>query len=316
MNKQELVLKLNKWKFKAIKNSPSIFMYAGAAGVIVAGVMACKATLKLDAVTKEQREKIVEIKETRDDETVTDYTEKEARQDLAVMYGSMAIDIAKLYAPSVILGGLSLAAMIQSHNILNRRNAALAAALTTATETFNRYRKNVVERYGEEVDKEMRFGIKKEKVTEKDENGKNVKKTVDVVDPINNASEYARYFNESCGAWVEDPELNKMFLLSQQQYANDKLQAQGYLFLNDVYKMLGFEDSKAGQIVGWRYDLNNPTGDNYVDFGLHDVNVRGYRDDITNDTISEERMDFYNEFVPCVLLDFNVDGNIWETMGE
>ena len=80
--------------------------------------------------------------------------------------------------------------------------------------------------------------------------------------------------------------------------------------------MLGFEDSKAGQIVGWRYDLDNPTGDNYVDFGLHDVNIRGYRDDITNDTISEERMDFYNEFVPCVLLDFNVDGNIWETMGE
>ena len=100
MNKQELVLKLNKWKFKTIKNSPSIFMYAGAAGVIVAGVMACKATLKLDAVTKEQREKIVEIKETRDDETVTDYTDKEARQDLAVMYGSMAIDIAKLYVPS------------------------------------------------------------------------------------------------------------------------------------------------------------------------------------------------------------------------
>lgn len=316
MNKQEIMLKLNKCKFKAIKNSPSIFMYAGAAGVIVAGVMACKATLKLDEVTKEQREKIVEIKETRDDETVTDYNEKEARQDLAVMYSSMGLSIAKLYVPSVILGGLSLAAMIQSHNILNRRNAALAAALTTATETFNRYRKNVVERYGEEVDKEMRYGIKKEKVTVKDENGKNKKETIDVVVPMNTASEYARYFNESCGGWVEDPALNKMFLLSQQQYANDKLQAQGYLFLNDVYEMLGFEPSKAGQIVGWRYDLNNPTGDNYVDFGLHDVNIKTYRNDITNDTISEERMDFINEFVPCVLLDFNVDGNIWQTMGE
>ena len=316
MNKQELVLKLNKIKFKAIKNSASIFMFAGAVGVVVAGVMACKATLKLDEVTKEQKEKIVEIKETRDDESVTDYTDKEARQDLAVMYGSMAISVAKLYAPSIVLGGLSLAAMIQSHNILNRRNAALAAALTTATETFNRYRKNVVERYGEEVDKEMRFGIKKEKVTEKDENGKNIKKTIDVMEGMNTASEYARYFNESCSAWSSDPELNKMFLLSQQQYANDKLQAQGYLFLNDVYKMLGFEDSKAGQIVGWRYDLNNPTGDNYVDFGLHDVNIREYRNEMTNDTIGEERMDFYNEFIPSVLLDFNVDGNIWETMGE
>ena len=294
MNKQELVLKLNKIKFKAIKNSPSIFMYAGAAGVIVAGVMACKATLKLDEVAKEQREKIVEIKETRDDETVPDYTEKEAKQDLAVMYGSMAIDIAKLYAPSVILGGLSLAAMIQSHNILNRRNAALAAALTTATETFNRYRKNVVEKYGEEVDKEMRYGIKKEKVTEKDENGKNVKKTIDVVSEAYDVSDYARYFDENCDGWSKDPELNLMFLKSQQQYANDKLQARGYLFLNEVYKMLGIPETKAGQIVGWKYDIENPTGDNYVDFGIYDVNVRGYGDDYHCDTIQEERVDFVN----------------------
>ena len=316
MNKQEIMLKLNKIKFKAIKNSPSIFMYAGAAGAIVAGVMACKATLKLDAVTKEQREKIVEIKETRDDETVTDYTDKEARQDLAVMYGSMGLSIAKLYAPSVILGGLSLAAMIQSHNILNRRNAALAAALTTATETFNRYRKNVVERYGEEVDKEMRYGIKKEKVTEKDENGKNVKKTIDVMDSVNTASDYARYFNDSCSGWVNDPELNLMFLKSQQQYANDLLQAKGYLFLNEVYKMLGLPETKAGCVVGWRYDINNPTGDNYVDFGIYDVNINGYSSDYHCDTISEERVDFVNGYIPTILLDFNVDGNIWETMGE
>ena len=208
--------------------------------------------------------------------------------------------------------------MIQSHNILNRRNAALAAAFTTATESFNRYRKAVVDRYGERVDYELKHGIKAEKinVTETDENGKtkNVKKTVDVIDDINIVSDYARFFDESCDGWNNDPEYNLMFLKAQQQYANDKLQAQGYLFLNEVYKMLGLKDSKEGQIVGWVYNTDNPEGDNYVDFGIYDVTVNGYRTDAANDTIAEERRDFVNGYRNSILLDFNVDGNIWEKM--
>ena len=54
----------------------------------------------------------------------------------------------------------------------------------------------------------------------------------------------------------------------QQAYANKKLQAQGYLFLNDVLEMLGIQKTKAGQIVGWIYNEEAPIGDNYVDFGI------------------------------------------------
>lgn len=319
MNKLELQQTWNKLKFKTIKNSPTIFMYAGAAGVIVASVMACKATLKLDSVTKEPKEKINKIHESVEDESI-EYTQSDARKDLAIVYGSMALDIAKIYVPSVILGGVSLVCMIQSHNILNRRNAALAAAFTTATESFNRYRKAVVEQYGEEADFNLRHGIKKEKVevTETDENGKTKKKkeTIDVMDGIDTPSDYARYFDESCNGWVKDPEYNLMFLKAQQQYANDKLQAKGYLFLNEVYAALGIQDSKEGQIVGWVYNPENPEGDNYVDFGIYDVNVAGYRNEMTNDTISEERREFVNGYRTSILLDFNVDGNIWDKMGK
>lgn len=320
MKKEVLTLKWNKLKFSTIKNSPKIFMYAGAVGVVVSGVLACKATLKLDSVTKEPKEKIEKIRETRDDETVPDYTPSDAGKDLAIVYVSMALDIAKIYAPSVILGGVSIACMIQSHNILNRRNAALAAAFTTATESFNRYRKAVVDQYGEEVDFNLRHGIRKEKVdvTETDENGKTKKKkeTIDVMDGIDTPSDYARYFDESCNGWVKDPEYNLMFLKAQQQYANDKLQAKGYLFLNEVYAALGIQDSKEGQIVGWVYNPENPEGDNYVDFGIYDVNVAGYRNEMTNDTISEERREFVNGYRTSILLDFNVDGNIWDKMGK
>lgn len=316
MNKQKMVLTLNKWKFKTMKYSPEILMYAGVAGVIGAGVLACKSTLKLDSVTKEQRDKIKEIKETRDDETVDDYTSKEAGQDLAVMYSSMALDIAKLYAPSVLLGGLSIAAMIQSHNILNKRNAALAAAFTTATESFNRYRKSVVDKYGERVDYELKHGIRQEKVEveETDENGKTKKKKV-TIDVMSNApSDYARFFDSSCSGWEKTPEYNLMFLKQQQQYFNDLLVARGYVFLNEVYKALGIPDSKEGQIVGWTYNPDNLEGDNYIDFGLYDVNIEGYRNDYVNESISEERIEFVNGCRPSILLDFNVDGNIWEKM--
>lgn len=319
MNKQKMIQTLNKLKFKTVKNSPQILMYAGVVGVVGAGIIACKSTLKLTKVLEETKNTMSSINEAVEDDTI-DYTQDEARKDKTLVYLTTTLDIAKLYAPSVILGGVSIAAMIQAHNILNKRNAALAAAFTTASESFKKYRKSVVDRYGERVDYELKHGIKSEKidVTETDENGKTKtkKQTVDIASEIYGVSDYARYYNENCVGWNKDPEYNLMFLKSQQQYANDKLIAQGYLFLNDVYDMLGIPRSKAGQIVGWTYDSDSPVGDNFVDFGIYDVYVNDYRDEITNDTIGEERIDFINGYKASILLDFNVDGNVWEKMGE
>ena len=110
---------------------------------------------------------------------------------------------------------------------------------------------------------------------------------------------YARFFDESCSSWMNDAEYNLMFLLRMQAYANEKLKAQGYLFLNDVYEMLGLPKTKAGQIVGWVYKENNTDGDNYVEFGI-------YR--------TEKNAKFVNGFEKSILLDFNVDGPIIDKM--
>ena len=91
------------------------------------------------------------------------------------------------------------------------------------------------------------------------------------------------------------------FLKRQQNFANEKLQTNGFLFLNDVYEMIGIPKTKAGQIVGWIYDEKNPVGDNFVDFGIYDVN-------------NEAKRDFVNGYERSILLDFNVDGNIWDKM--
>lgn len=304
---------INKVKFNVVKHSPEILMGLGIAGVITSTVLACRSTLKVQEILDYKEENMNNIKEVLA-EGREDYSEEDARKDKTIIMTTTAIRLMKLYVPSVIIGAGSIACLLESHNVMRNRNAGLAAALAATTESFKQYRERVTEKYGDEVDKEMRYGIKKEK---KEKDGKKTKEEIVVGCDEKELSGYARYFNENNINWSDDPQFNLMFLRQNQNWANDKLISQGYLYLNDVYESLGFPKSKAGQVVGWVYDPNNNEhGDNYVDFGIYDLNVKGYRNEMTNDTISEERQDFVNGYRNSILLDFNVDGNIWETMGE
>lgn len=304
---------INKVKFNVVKHSPEILMGLGIAGVITSTVLACRSTLKVQEILDYKEENMNNIKEVLA-EGKEDYTEEDARKDKTIIMTTTAIRLMKLYVPSVIIGAGSIACLLESHNVMRNRNAGLAAALAATTESFKQYRERVTEKYGDEVDKEMRYGIKKEK---KEKDGKKTKEEIIVGCDEKELSGYARYFNENNINWSDDPQFNLMFLRQNQNWANDKLISQGYLYLNDVYEALGFPKSKAGQVVGWVYDPNNNEhGDNYVDFGIYDLNVKGYRNEMTNDTIAEERQDFVNGYRNSILLDFNVDGNIWETMGE
>ena len=295
----------NKFGFQLKKHSPEILMAVGVVGTVASTVMACKATLKLNDVLDESKDIIEKIHEVSEDEDMKDkYTEDDAKKDLTITYVQTGAKIAKLYAPAVILGTLSLTAILASNNILRKRNVALAAAYATIDRSFKDYRSRVVERFGKELDKELRYNIKAKEIEETviDENGKEktVKKTVNVSDP-NGYSDYARFFDESCAGWNKTPEYNLMFLKQQQAHANRLLQQNGYLFLNEVYEMIGLPKTKAGQVVGWVYDEKNPIGDNFVDFGIYDI-------------YNEKARDFVNGYERSILLDFNVDGNVWELM--
>ena len=199
--------------------------------------------------------------------------------------------------------------MLASNNILRKRNVALAAAYTAVDRGFKEYRGRVIERFGEELDKELKYNLKAREVEEVvvDENGKEttVKKTIHTtdIDPSdpNSYSQYARFYDDGCTGWEKDSEHNLFFLKCQQNYANELLRSRGYLFLNEVYDMIGVPRSKAGQVVGWRYDEKNPTGDNYVDFGIFDIH-------------NEKSRDFVNGYERTILLDFNVDGEILHYM--
>jgi hypothetical protein len=317
MNKAEFMNSVSrsfhKVGFQLKKHSPEILVVSGVVGTVASAVMACKATTKINLVLEETKKHVDIIHEGVDKGEVVGtlengetglvpYTEEDSKKDLTIVYAKAAVNVAKLYAPAVIIGGLSIAAILSGHNITRKRNIALAAAYATVDKGFKEYRSRVIERFGKELDRELKYGIKAKEVEEvvSNEDGTEsiVKKTVNVIDP-NLYSDYARMFDDGCVGWTKDPEYNLMFLKQQQRYANDLLKSRGYLFLNEVYDMLGIPRTKAGQVVGWIYDEKNPIGDNFVDFGI-------YNEDIV------KARDFVNGYERTILLDFNVDGNIFD----
>jgi len=294
---------VHKVGFAVRKASPEIALVAGCVGVGVSIVMACKATLKLNDILEEADNTIETIHKTSEDpKHEEDYTEEDAKKDITITYVQTGVKLAKLYGPSIAMAAASMASIILSHKIMRKRYAGLAAAYATVDRAFKEYRGRVKERFGEDVEKELRYNIKAkefEKVTT-DENGETtVEKEVVNVTGLEGISNYAKFFDEGSIEWQKDPEDNLTFLKLQEQYANDLLLSHGYLFLNDVYDMLGLPKTKAGQIVGWVYDKENPVGDNYVSFDIYN-------------THREANRNFVNGYEPVILLDFNVDGNILE----
>lgn len=302
-----------KTKFQVIKHSPQILMAGGTIGVIGSCVLACRATLKASEIVKEAKQGVEDIHtvlttpelnaayEAKNGEA---FTEEAAKKELAATYVQAGLKLAKTYAPAVVLGAASLGCILGSHRISTKRNMALAAAYATIDRGFKDYRGRVVERFGEELDKELRYNIKTKEIEETvtDENGetKTVKTTVKTIEPTQ-YSGYAKCFDETCTGWTRNAEENYFFLMAQQNWANEKLKSEGYLFLNDVYKALGFPPTAAGQQVGWIYDEKNPIGDNFVDFGIHNLHDK------------EKRM-FVNGYEKSIWLDFNVDGYLLDLM--
>lgn len=303
-NKTEILKSVNGVTSKAVmklkKHSPEILVVAGIAGTVVSAVLACKATTKVAEILDETKGTLDTIHEGMETGAINgqEYTNEDGKKDTVVVYAQTGMKLAKLYGPAIILGTLSVTSILASNNILRKRNVALGAAYAAIDKSFKEYRGRVIERFGEQVDTELKYGIKAkkfEKIEVDPETGKEkkVKKTVMVADP-NLQSDYAVYFDSKSRNYETNPDYNRMFLKAQQAFANDKLQTRGHLFLNEVLDDLDLPRTPAGQIVGWTKD--GPDG--YVNFRIVEV--------------ERETEDGRHE--PALLLDFNVEGNIWEKM--
>lgn len=283
------------WKVygKAKKNSPAILIVGGLVGFGITVVAACKETMKVPAILEEHQEKLDDIRaKASEDEG---YAENQAHKDVTKTYISTGVKLTKNYLPAIGMGALSTASILGSHKIMSNRNVALSAAYTALDQGFKEYRDRAIEKYGEDADQELRYGVKKETLTETiEENGskKKVRSEIEKID--GQPSIYARFFDESSPEWQKDATLNLIFLRGKMAALNRRLQTRGYLFLNEVYEELGFDPIREGQVLGWIW---NKEQQDVVDFGIYDQETPVGK---------TGRRRFVNGDERTALLDFNV----------
>ena len=282
------------------KNSPEIMLGLGVAGVVVGTVLACKATLKAEEILSEARDNLDKIDQVKNMSGVT-YSDEDAKKDTAIVYVQTGVKLISAYGPAILVTAVSIGLILQSHNLLTKRNAALVAAYKLVDSAFKEYRKRVVEEYGEEADQKLRFGQHEVEITKLDGKGKE-KKSIKKVLGTNDISPYAFVFSEETSTMFKrNYDMNHFMLRSSEHYANDILRIRGHLFLNEVLDSLGMTRTKAGAVVGWVYGHNehNNNNDQVVIFGLERP-------------INEEMQDVKDSMFQPFYLDFNVDGVIFD----
>ena len=266
------------------KHAPTILTAAGTAGFIGTTVLASKATLKVEETVAEEAALLVKVHEAHDAGKLSD---KDAMHDKVVLYTRMTTKLAKLYAPALILGAASIVSLATGHGIMLKRNASLAAAYAAVDQAFKTYKKKIESKFGKEAVLDALVSTPQEDLT-KDE------MTLEAVTAVDGVSPYGVIFDEDNVNWSADEDLAKLHLDCQQQYANDILQTRGHIFLNEVYKMLGFPHTPAGAVTGWV----KGQGDDFVDFNIFDGMFEG--EDKNGRTVTKWA------------LDFNVDGVMYD----
>jgi hypothetical protein len=277
------------------KFSPQILTGVGVVGVVTSGVLASKATLKLEPIVSEIKAGVEVAKDLKTTKTADEYSSTQYKKDITHTYFLGGLEIVKLYGPSATTMTLSILCLVSAQGIMHQRNAALAAAYKSIEQTFSEYRKRVIEEYGEDKDRDFRTGARDVEETDAEGN-------VTIVTHLDGSksSRYARFFDETNPNWEKKPEYNMLFLKSVQNHMNDKLLVQGHVFLNEVYDRLGFDRTTEGAVVGW---IMGGEGDNYIDFNIYDYH-------------SQAKRAFVNGNEDSILLDFNVDGIMYEQISK
>lgn len=293
-----------KAEFTIKKNSPEILLGAGIVGFVGTIVLACRATCRADEVLEFHRRKIKDINDAKeiadaDPEGEMSYDIEIYRQDKAIRYLKTTGSLAKLYAPTIAVGTLSLACILTSRNIMQKRYLGVVAAYNGLSAAFEEYRKRVRDEYGEGLDKHFRYGTTYDELPVYDENGKKTKEKEQVekteTGMVIPNDDSCRFFDSSNPNWDKNPTFSMMWLRGQQNILNDILHTRGHVFLNEVYDALGFPHTPQGAVLGWI----DGEGDNCIDFGLYDPNKESVRQ-------------FVNGVDNVIMLEFNHDGVIWD----
>lgn len=301
------------------KNSPTILTIGGVIGLGVTVVLACRATLRAQAVVEEHKENREKLEEKKDTDEYT--------KELAKVYSHTLAGFAKLYAVPAVIGVASVVAILGGHKILSDRNVKLTSSLAAMTTSYNElnkfmrnYRKRVKEDQGEDKDKEYAFGVKSDKVESVDEDGKKVNlkgnlHTADGVIPpaadgkLVSPAPYSFEFNSDWSEFKNSSAGNATFIHAMEEYWNriynvrkNQSHADGKchpIYLNEILDSMGAPE-RVNPRIGWNPCDENSDG--FIDFGLFDI-------------LYPINQAFRNGFSVKCILSFNCDGDVSDAEG-
>lgn len=282
------------------KHAPTILSVAASAGVVATGYLAWQAGTRFEECEGRDWERRRECIRNADQIADEDVHKIEMKNRILFI-----LDTVYTCVPAVIVGSATITMIYFSNSISKKRLAAVGAAYTALQTAFDGYKKTMVDALGKEtVEKITRpklpnVGKSAEEILSSD----NKSDAADVVDAViasmHDLSPYARIITEeSSNCWDTSEDYTSENLAAVQLWANRRLERKGHLFLNEVFDQLGLSRTREGAVVGWI--KNSEVGDGYVSFGDFDANT--YR--VPSDDYSRVDTNF--------IIDFNVDGMIWD----
>ena len=293
-------------------HAPEILVGSGIVGFGVTVVGACNATVKAKEAMDTRDDFVSQLDEAFEKGQIT---EKVHETNSKALKRQCKKQLIRAYAPVATTGVVSVILVLAGYRMINGRLVMTAAAYKTLEAGFDRYRTNVKEEFGDEVDWRMLNSIKPEtlkaaneereinRAIEADNKKKKLhqKKKRDAYQEI-----YSQIFDQYSDRWRRSwtPDQVFQYLWQKQREANDLLRIRKHVFLNEVYDLLGLPRTPEGAVVGWIITKSNPNS--AVSFGIDDIPESKRRE-----ILSAER----NEDI-SIRLNFNPDGLIYNLIDQ
>lgn len=249
--------------WQAKKHAPAICLaIAGVAGVGCV-VTACKATTKLEPILEHHNKVLAETKEiiAKDPDK---FSPKQQRRMVGSVYAHTVVRVVDLYKVPIALGVTAGVSALTGYDILNKRNAYLAGALSIAEQKLAAYQNEQIKRaeaLTEHVEEQAEEAVAKQQSDK----------------PV--ANDLFRYVWTYGDKDFSDPRMvgpyaNAKVFRQKEAYLNELLPIHGAITINDMLMLFGKEVEMEGQCAGWIYDPKK--GDHQIDLGLDNPKNRQF----------------------------------------
>lgn len=239
------------------KNADKLMLGGGVVSFVITIVETVKATNKTNEVLeyKEQKEALIE-QESAANET---YTPAIRLMDEKNLKRTTRIELVKIWSRPAVSAFATVIFFGGAWKIVNGRYVLVSAAYDRLDDFTRRYRRNVVDRFGKDVDWEMAHGLKAEEMEaerkaaeeyqeERKKKGKLVPRTQyskninNQIFDIHTSELWKRW-------WLPDQAIH--FVNQIEREIQSMVETRGYAFLNEAYTKLGMPMTAQGQLVGW-----------------------------------------------------------------